>query len=136
MALRIGGGKPPVEEEMEPSTEEMPDELEALPDTEPMPEDTPVEDSVEDSGGGILDPVTAGYRGPDQGPFMCGNCEYFSPAGEANTCLFVSGTVDEGGLCNLFTARQAEEVSEDVPVEEPVDEALPDDSEEPLPAEE
>lgn len=138
MALRIGGGKAPLPPEE--VTEESP-----MPTEEAMgEEEIPVEEApeVEEAGGGgILDPTLVSYRGPEQGPFACGNCQYFQPAGEPNTCLFVSGNIDEGGLCNLFTALPQEEVPEEEPMEAPIEEPLPEEAPieeapEELPAEE
>jgi hypothetical protein len=41
------------------------------------------------------------YLTPDQGPFACGNCVYWE---EPNACALVSGFIDPGGMCNLFTS--------------------------------
>lgn len=112
MALRVGGAKPvPVEEEI-PVEEPMPVEEEM-----PVEPEMPMEEPV--PAGGMLDPMVAGYRGPEMGPFMCGNCIHFNGDG---SCQILSGPVDEGGLCNVFTAIPQEEempMEEEMPAEEP-----------------
>ena len=49
--------------------------------------------------GGKIDPQVAHYMGPDQGPFACSNCSYFT---QPTTCEVLSAPVDPGGVCNLF----------------------------------
>lgn len=39
------------------------------------------------------------YQGPENGPFMCGHCEYFVAPG---SCQKVSGPIDPKGCCNLY----------------------------------
>lgn len=39
------------------------------------------------------------YQGPENGPFMCGHCEYFV---QPNACQKVSGVIDPKGCCNLY----------------------------------
>lgn len=113
MALRIGGGKPPAAPAEEP-LEQLPEgeaTPEPMPEGEPYPaEEAPAEEdpSAGHEAGGGLDPVTAGYKGPEMGPFMCANCVYFGGHGP-NTCEFVSGPIDEMGLCNIFTATPGQE---------------------------
>lgn len=82
-------------------------------------------DEMQEKGGG-LDPVTAGYRGPEQGPFMCGNCQYFASHGP-NTCEFVSGDIDEMGVCNIFTASPGHDGQDtgEQPTEQPVEGNVP-----------
>ncbi len=41
------------------------------------------------------------YRGPDEGPFACGNCVHFDGQ---SSCEVVQGKVDPAGLCNIFMA--------------------------------
>lgn len=140
MALRIGGAKKPLPVE-EPEAQAPPAE-EPMPEPEAPPEaaggQDPMalsggEDPMAASGGGGLDPVTAGYRGPEMGPFQCANCQYFSQ-GEKNTCEFVSGFIDEGGMCNLFTPMGGGE--QQPPTEEPPMEQAPPAEGAPLPEEE
>lgn len=131
MALRIAGNKKPlpVEEEL-PVEEVAPEEV---PTEEPMPEEVPEEVPEEATPtGGALDPIIAGYKGPEDGPFMCGSCVHFSASGP-NTCAIVSGYIDEGGICNVFTPLQ--EASAEEPAEEPVSEELPVEEAAPLPEE-
>jgi hypothetical protein len=119
MALRIGGAKrPPVVEEA-PVEEQMPVEEapleEEVPMEEPMAEEAPMEEEA--PAGGPIDPMTAGYKGPESGPFMCGNCVFF----QDGTCALISGPVEESGLCNLFTPlgmAEEEAPAEEAPVEE------------------
>ena len=41
----------------------------------------------------------AGYQGPDQGPFECEHCIYFS---EPSSCKIVEGDISPHGCCNNF----------------------------------
>lgn len=120
--LRIAGNKPPVPEE--PMPEEMPVE-EPMPEEMMAEEEVPMEEGLEQPEGGMLDPMIAGYKGPEMGPFMCANCQYFSEG----TCAIVAGPVDDMGLCNLFTpVPQEEEMpvdEEELPMEEPMPEEAP-----------
>lgn len=138
MALRIGGAKKPLppQEELE---QEAPAEItEPMPEGEPYPEEAMPEEmsaeseaGLERSAGGVLDPMVAGYRGPEQGPFHCGNCVHFGANGD-RTCAIVSGDIDEMGMCNNFTTLSSPEEdelpmeeempSEEVPEEEPIEE--------------
>ena len=43
------------------------------------------------------------YMGRNQGPFKCGNCDYFSAP---SRCDNVKGPIDMEGCCNLFTRRE------------------------------
>jgi hypothetical protein len=43
---------------------------------------------------------TVKYFPPSQGPFKCGNCEYFQK--EQNACKLVSGFIEAEGCCNLY----------------------------------
>jgi hypothetical protein len=128
MALRIGGkppiGLPPIEEDVtaiDPAEEALLEELagmeeEAL-EEDPLPE--------EPAGVGVVDPLTAGYKGPEEGPFNCGNCKFFV---EDGTCQIVSGPVEAEGLCNMFTSKAGDEpLDEEIP--EPMEESA---EEEPL----
>jgi len=129
MALRIGGGKPPappVEEQAAPAPEPMPEDLMAeLPETldeEPVPEEPMAE------GGGVVDPLVAGYKGPENGPFVCANCVFYGGQGEG-TCAIVSGPIDPAGICNMFTSKSASEgvapEEELAPTQEPMPEGEP-----------
>lgn len=140
MALRVAGKKPPVPmEEEAPMSEEMPVE-EQMPEELPeeLPEEMPAEEPLpeeEMAATGVVDPVVAGYRGPEMGPFMCGNCQFFSP--DDNTCDIVAGPVEPEGVCNMFTAPPAQEeempeegmpegeMPEEMPTEEAPVEELP-----------
>lgn len=141
MALRVAGKKPAfLEEEAAeaPMPEEMPVE-EEMPEEELPAEEMPQEDMGDEMGTeapeeGVVDPVVAGYKGPEMGPFMCGNCQFFNPDG-SNTCSLVAGPVEPEGVCNLFTAHpvQEEEMPEEgMPEEEMPAEEMPEE----LPAEE
>jgi hypothetical protein len=134
MALRIGGPKrqiPPAAEPMEEqliaaAEEPMPEEdlMAELPPT--LEEEAPMlEEEAPEMG--VVDQLTAGYLGPEHGPFTCSNCVYFQDGG---ACQIVAGQIDPNGCCNLFTTMQdpeamAEEpamAEEEIPVEEPMPE--------------
>lgn len=129
MALRIGGPKKeqtkaPEATATEPGLEELLAGFEA-PDASAMPEETPMDEDMEQESGGILDKGTAGYLGPEDGPFKCANCIYFSPAAP-NTCAIVEGMIDPEGCCNLYTKADGGE--EEMPTEEmgaPAEEVAP-----------
>jgi len=143
MALRIGGGKPAM-----PSISEalLPEDEEALPIEEMAPEAMPEEDLMAElpesldeepmaEGGGEVDPLIAGYKGPENGPFACGNCVYFGRHGE-NTCAIVSGPIDAEGICNMFTSAAGAEAG--MPEEEaplPEEEITPEPAPEEIPEE-
>jgi hypothetical protein len=125
IAMKSGQGMPvPIMEQelpQEPTAEAPSEELQEAPE-EQMAEE------VEPEGKGriLLEPEAAGYEGPDQGPFMCGNCVYFSLEGP-NTCHFVAGEIDQMGCCNLFKsaggAEEGEEEAEpEVGMEQPTEE--------------
>lgn len=107
MALRIAAGKPappPIEEEPVSPAGDIPQDTPAEPEaTEPPAGDA----DIDDTGEGLLDPTLVAYKGPEQGPFTCSNCEYYSPD-KPNTCLFVSGFIDDNALCNLFSPMKKE----------------------------
>lgn len=42
----------------------------------------------------------ANYMGPECGPFMCKECEYFN--GNNKPCEKISAPVKDYGCCNLF----------------------------------
>lgn len=65
--------------------------------------------------GGQVDPMVAGYKNPEFGPFECGACHFF----EDNSCVIVSGPIDPKGLCNLFTPIQQSETELPIEAEEP-----------------
>lgn len=71
-----------------------------------------------------VDPATAGYKGPEMGPFACGNCHFFDGNGG---CEIVSGPIDPAGLCNNFSAADAPEgeAEGEVPIPEEVLAASP-----------
>jgi len=124
MAFRIGGGKPPAP----PVEEEAPVPQEEAPVAEDLMAELPgtLEDEPPMEGSGEVNPLIAGYKGPEDGPFQCGNCVYFGRHGEG-TCAIVAGPIDEGGLCNLFTSmagmQEEAPMEEEVPAEEPMPEA-------------
>lgn len=112
MALRIAGKKqiapaPDPEELTEAPSQDNPMEEQAeMPDmqeedlSDAQEPDTDVDDQSE--GDGSLSPFTAGYMGPEEGPFMCKNCVYFAQKAP-NTCHIVAGPIDPEGCCNLYT---------------------------------
>lgn len=134
MALMIGGTRrpaPPVEEPMEEAPmDEMP--VEDMPVEEEMVEEPPMEEPMmEQPQAGLVDPTVAGYKGPEMGPFMCGNCQFYSGEGE---CMILAAPVEEEGLCNLFMSMpSSESIDEELPME-PEQQELPFDEEE-IPAE-
>lgn len=42
----------------------------------------------------------AGYQGPENGPFECEHCTFFSAP---SACQIVEGNIDPEGCCNNFT---------------------------------
>ena len=96
MALRIAGDRPPVPP-IDPEVPEAPVAPDVpISDPDVGPEvDLGVEPEVK------VDPMIAVYRSPDQGPFKCGNCNFFL---EEGACQIVAGQIDPEGLCNNFTA--------------------------------
>lgn len=64
--------------------------------------DEPKPDDSNQGGGGQADQSTVGYKGPEQGPFKCSNCVFYSDPG---TCSVVSGDIDPDGVCNIFTSQ-------------------------------
>jgi hypothetical protein len=48
---------------------------------------------------GKLSPMSAGYLGPENGPFACGNCRHFDGQG---SCEIVDGPIDAAGCCSVF----------------------------------
>ena len=125
MALRIGGGKKmeaPVEEPM--AEEQVPMEEEVMPEDllSELPETLEEEPMLEEQApAGQVDMVTAGYLGPEEGPFVCGNCVFYGD----HSCQIVAGEIDPEGCCNLFTSASAG-MEEEMPMEEPmVEEEIP-----------
>lgn len=125
MALRVAGNKPPVEAPIE---EPMPEaEMPMAEEAAPM-EEEPVDPMAEGAtGGGVIDPVIAGYKGPEMGPFMCGNCVHY---GNDGSCALLTIPVDEMGVCNLFTPAPAEDdeqmmAEEEMPADQPPQEPMP-----------
>lgn len=47
--------------------------------------------------------LTVVYMGPENGPFRCGSCEYFS---EPNACQKVEGIIQPEACCNLFSPKE------------------------------
>lgn len=87
----------------------------AQPDTDSDPDDSGSDDSDDqddDSQSPQVDQTTAGYQGPDQGPFMCANCNFFEISGP-DSCAIVEGTIDHLGCCNMFTSSHAKSKSTD-----------------------
>jgi hypothetical protein len=132
MALRIG-----IKPVAAPAPEETPQPKQETPyfDEESMEqpsEDTPEEKAAEGDKG-QTDKQTAGYMGPESGPFQCGNCTHFSGQ-EQGSCDIVAGSIDPEGCCNLFHSRNAKGAE---PTEqEPMPEEAQAPEEEPTPEEE
>ena len=98
MALRIAGPNPPTppSSPLEDETPLAPEDFNADSEDYQAPElDLGVEPEVK------VDPLIAVYRSPDQGPFKCGNCNFFL---EEGACQIVAGQIDPEGLCNNFSA--------------------------------
>lgn len=116
MALRFGGkGKKVAEAPVEEMAPEMPVE-EPMPEEaapEPMPEEPAMEMAPPM---GVVDPMIAGYKGPEMGPFMCANCQFYAPNDEPGTCQIVAGPIEEQGVCNMFSPMQGP--AEEEPMEE------------------
>ena len=115
MALRIAGDRPPVPP-IDPEVPEAPVAPEIPPEAGPEL-DLGVEPEVK------VDPMIAGYKSPDQGPFKCGNCNFFL---EEGACQIVAGQIDPEGICNNFSALdlggESEALNEpEVPVEVPLE---------------
>lgn len=68
----------------------------------PDPTTPPDQDQDPDSDNGQCQTTQqiAGYMGPENGPFECGNCTHFQGP---SSCDLVAGKIDEDGCCNLFT---------------------------------
>ena len=115
MALRIAGDKPPTPP-VDPEVPEIPEV--PTPDDDVGPElDLGVEPEVK------VDPLIAVYRSPDQGPFKCGNCNFFL---EEGACQIVAGQIDPEGICNNFSAldlggEPETPVESNVPTEVPLE---------------
>jgi hypothetical protein len=127
MALRIGGGKAlpmaeePMVEQEAPVEEPMPVEEDLMAE---LPEALEEEPAVEEPmSTGHVDMLTAGYLGPEDGPFICGNCTFFNGP---NSCQIVAGDIDPEGCCNLFTnANAGAAEQEEMPMDEPMPEEAP-----------
>ena len=52
-----------------------------------------------DAAGAQVSPEEAGYKQPDQGPFQCANCEYFTGP---SSCQKVGGPINPEGICTFF----------------------------------
>lgn len=50
-----------------------------------------------------LNPITAGYLGGEQGPFICGRCVHFDGAG---SCDIVNGPIDPNGVCHVWEPNE------------------------------
>jgi hypothetical protein len=134
MALRIGGGqKPPMDPALlqaaqgAPAESVTPTDMPAAPDAQGTPDappDMPDQEDAGAAGGGEVDKDTAGYLGPEDGPFMCKNCTYYGRQAEG-TCAIVAGHIDPEGCCNLFTNAGEQNMPEDggeMQMEEPMQE--------------
>ena len=110
--LRIGGGQPPVEDELM-------DQLGAASDPAVIPteEEAPV---LEDQsyGGGQVDPAIARYFAPE---FMCANCIHFM---EPGSCEIVTGEISPEGICSLHTPDAASMAPPEEELTEPIEELL------------
>lgn len=77
----------------------------APPEDAYVPEESVPADEIPDAisplESGKANPIVAGYKDPQMGPFLCANCQYY---GDDNSCMLVAGHIEEEGLCNLFTA--------------------------------
>lgn len=51
------------------------------------------------------------YMGPEDGPFMCGHCEYFDKGFCNNTAI--QAHVEAEGCCNLYESVEEDEESPD-----------------------
>jgi hypothetical protein len=58
-----------------------------------------------DGGKKEKDSPEVAYMGPKDGPFQCGNCEYFKTP---SACAKVEGEIAPKGCCNLFEKRARE----------------------------
>lgn len=94
----------------QPETQ-LPDSPDQEPDADDQggPSDNDSDD--DDNGGGDdsdkIDPQNAGYQGPDQGPFICANCQFF----DNGHCEVVAGPIDHLGCCNNFTSLSGQQGS-------------------------
>lgn len=57
-----------------------------------------------------LTKVVSGYLPPEDGPFECENCHYFS---QPRDCELVEGTIDPEGCCNLYTSVDSDNEESD-----------------------
>lgn len=51
-----------------------------------------------------LSKKSAGYS--EEGPTHCGSCEYYGGNSNSGPCQKVSGTVEFGGCCNLWSPKE------------------------------
>lgn len=121
MAFKIAGKVPTPaspEEAAAPEEATEPEEMAESPEEQaaegPEGEAAEGDEAPEEGSGGrvLLDPQIVNYKTPDQGPFMCGNCTYFSLE-KPNTCHFVSGHIDPMSHCNLFNSAGAAQGGEE-----------------------
>lgn len=105
--LRIKSDEPPIPTDAPATPEQMP----AVSELAGMPEMPKVDV-------GKVDPAIVVYKGPEMGPFQCGNCHFYDGEG---VCSLVSGQIDEAGLCNLFTPMNVEQEEMPMPEEEPLE---------------
>jgi len=85
----------------------------------PLPAATPAAGQVDPNADPNSDPnagigsTQAGYAGPENGPFECGNCVHFDGQSKCDNPQVVSdpevnGQVEEDGCCNFFSPAQHE----------------------------
>lgn len=125
MALRIAGSKtgakpdPTQAPQADPVSQLLSQAQGAVGPSGPTPATDPDDNSDDDSsldsdsdndsdqGNTQVDQNTAGYQGPDQGPFMCANCVFYEANGP-ESCALVAGKINHMGCCNLFTSAHSQ----------------------------
>ena len=119
MALPIS--TPPAEMSVEEAMGMLSSGQDTLPISDEIPiESEPADELLAPQDEGKANVVVAGYKDPQMGPFLCANCQYYM---DDNSCLLVSGFIEEGAVCNLFTQLTGyEEEMEDLA---PVDDFVP-----------
>jgi len=71
------------------------------------PEDISEDVKAAQDGEAVLPAQSAGYQGPEDGPFRCDNCTFFK--GDNAPCEKVSDPIQAGGCCYLFKNGNAQE---------------------------